>query len=46
MNSAALVTRYNSFTQRMVLRRPFVGDTGEDSALRVHCSGLPGDRAR
>ena len=29
----------------MVLKRPCISDTGECSALHIHCSGLPGDRA-
>ena len=33
-----------SFTQKMVLKRPFVDDTTEDSALQIQCSGLPEDR--
>ena len=27
----------------MILKRPFLCDIGEDSALYVHCSGVPGD---
>ena len=29
----------------MVLKSPFFSDTGEDPALHIHCSDLPGDRA-
>ena len=25
------------FSQKMVLKRPFIGDTGEDSSLHIHC---------
>ena len=31
--------------EKMVLKGAFIGDTGEDSALHIHCSGLLGDRA-
>ena len=31
---------YGSFTQEMVLKRPFTSDSGEDCTLSVHCSGL------
>ena len=27
----------------MVLKRPFISDTGEDIALYIHCLGLPED---
>ena len=29
----------------MVLKRPFISDTEDDSALHIHYSGLQGDRA-
>ena len=36
------LSQYDSFIQKMVLERPFIGD--EDSAWHVLFSGLPGDR--
>ena len=30
---------------KMVLKMLLIGDTGEDSALYGHCTGLPRDRA-
>ena len=39
-------SQYDSFGGKMVLKRPFFGDTGEASALYIHSSGLfLGDRA-
>ena len=29
----------------MVCKRPFISDTGEESAVHIHCSSLPGGRA-
>ena len=34
----------NSFTQKVVLKRPFVVDTGEET-IHIHCSGLLGNKA-
>ena len=39
------LSQYNSFTQMMVLKRLFNGDTEENSALHLHYAGLPGNRA-
>ena len=39
------LSQYNSLTWSIVFRRQFVIDTGEDSALHVHCSDLMGERA-
>ena len=36
---------YDSFSWKMVLKKLFPGDTGETSALYIHCSSLLGDRA-
>ena len=36
--------QYSSFSGKMVLKRPFLNDTGEASALHLDCSGFPGDR--
>ena len=30
--------------KKMVLKRAFIGDTGEESALHVYCLGLPGTK--
>ena len=35
----------SSVTWKMVLKRLFMGDTGEDCTLQIHSSGLLGDRA-
>ena len=34
---------YNSFAWKIVLKRPFVGDTGEESACTFNCSDLLGE---
>ena len=39
------LSQCNSFTQKIVMKRPYVTDTGEDFALYVHCLGLLGDTA-
>ena len=39
------LTLYDRFTQKMIEKRPFINDTGEDSAVHIHCSGLLRDRA-
>ena len=39
------MSHFDGFTQRMLLKRPFVGDTGEYSAVHLHCLGLLGDRS-
>ena len=36
------LSEYNTYTWKMVLERPLVIDTGEDSALYIQC--LAGDR--
>ena len=38
-------SRYDSFSGKMVLKRPFIGDLGEALSLYVHCSDLLGDKA-
>ena len=35
----------DSFTQKLLLKRLFVSDTGEHSAVHIYKSGLPGNRA-
>ena len=37
--------QHNGFTQKMVLKKPFISDTWEDSAVYIHCSVHPGDVA-
>ena len=32
-----LIRLIYSFAQKMVLKKPFISDTGEDSALHIHC---------
>ena len=39
-----LLSWYDSFIQKMVLKRLFFSDLGEDFALHIHYSGLPRDR--
>ena len=38
-----LSSQYESFTQKIVLRRPFISHIQEDLALYIYCSGLLGD---
>ena len=38
-------SQYDSFSGKMVLKRPFLSDTGKTLALHLQCVGVPGDRA-
>ena len=35
--------QYDSFSGKLILKRPFITDTGEALALQIHCLGLLGD---
>ena len=39
------MSQCDRFIQDMFLKRPFISNIGEDSALDIHCLGQQGDRA-
>ena len=43
--SQSSLNQCNKFTQKIVLKIPFVGDNGKESALHIHCLGLLEDGA-
>ena len=40
-----VMSLYDSFAWKIVLKRTHISDTEEDIAIHIHCSGLPGDSA-